>query len=141
MAPLLRGLLVCTLGMPLAALWASEAAVFPLVITALTAGVPARVGTRRIAGFAASHLVSGAAAFIVGVLMTSLAAAGIGHQPLLWLPGCIVLLGIQATMLRHPPALASGGAVLLGLPLPAVVACTVLTAILLALECRLARAG
>lgn len=141
MAPLLRALLVCSLGMPLAGVWASEAAVFPLVITALTAAVPARAGARRIAGIAASHVLSGAAAFAVGALMAALPAAAISSQPLLWLPGCIVLLAIQATVLRHPPALASGGAVLLGLPLPAVVACTALTALLLALESRLARAG
>ncbi|MBP0623973.1 hypothetical protein [Cupriavidus consociatus] len=73
--------------------------------------------------------------------MTSLPAVAISHPSLLWLPGCIVLLGIQATALRHPPALASGGAVLLGLPLPAVVACTALTAVVLGLESRLARAG
>lgn len=141
MAPLLRALLVCTLGMPLAAVWAAEAAVFPLAITALTAGMPSRAGARRIAGIAASHLLSAAAASGVGALVTSLPTAAISHQSLLWLPGCIVLLAIQATVLRHPPALASGGAVLLGLPLPAVVACTLLTASLLGLESRLARAG
>ena len=64
--------------------------------------------------------------------MTLLANGALG--PYILALGCVLLLGLQFTGFRHPPAMASGGAVLYGLDPFAVGGCVAITGVVLIAE-------
>lgn len=121
MKPRLRAGLVCLACIAAGSPWGAEAGAFPLAVTALLVGE----GSRAQGRFAvASHLLAaalagGAAGLAPAATAVLPKALGTGLH---WLMGCGLLLALQAGRLRHPPALASGGAVLAGLPATAVAA-------------------
>lgn len=107
---------------------------FPLVITALTLHVRSGSDAARIATQLVSHVISAIGAAMVSLLHAcgSTCWAGLGHAVL---PiGCVILVWLQFTRLRHPPAMASGGAVLCGIDPIAVIGCAAVTGALLLAE-------
>lgn len=128
-----RALLVCGGCLVVARAWQAEAASFPLVITAMTAHVRHWRDAERAGIQLAAHLLSGAGAALVPFLAIAMwvsAGASLYVLPM----GCVLLLGLQFTRFRHPPAMASGGAVLCGLDPFAVAACVVVTGAVLIAE-------
>lgn len=119
MKPRLRAGLVCLACIATGSPWGAEAGAFPLAITALLAGEGSAAHGRLAV---ASHLLSAALAggtVSLAPAATAALPAALGAS-LQWLVGCGLLLALQGGRLRHPPALASGGAVLAGLPAAAI---------------------
>lgn len=130
MTPRLRAGLVCLACIAAGSPWGAEAGAFPLAITALLVGDGSSAHGRLAV---ASHLLSAA---LAGGTVSVAPAATAALPPALgtglhWLAGCGLLLALQAGRLRHPPALASGGAVLAGLPVAAITAQAVVALLLL----------
>lgn len=121
--PILRTLAVCGACVVVASTFATEAAVFPLLITAMTSHVKGRAELARAATQLLSHLLSAAAAASVGPVVAQLFGVWQGAPSAVFLAGCLLLLSIQFTRFRHPPAMASGGAVLCSVDPLAVVVC------------------
>ena len=106
----------------------AEAASFPLMITAMTSHVRGRAEAARVATQLGSHVISAAgAATLIGLLHASGLTfwQGTGHA--VFPIGCLLLLSLHFTRLRHPPAMASGGAVLCGVDPIAVLGCVTIT--------------
>nr|WP_315595854.1 hypothetical protein [uncultured Cupriavidus sp.] len=80
-----------------------------------------------------AHLLSAVGAALVPLLAMTLLLGGAVGAYLLPI-GCVLLLGLQFTRFRHPPAMASGGAVLCGLDPLAVAGCVAVTGIVLVTE-------
>lgn len=78
-----------------------------------------------------THLICAAGGYMVRQMHHS--AALVNGYPALLL-GATLMLALQATRLRHPPALASGGAVLCGVDPLAVAACAGVTAVVMTIE-------
>ncbi|WP_454743518.1 hypothetical protein [Cupriavidus necator] len=128
-----RALLVCGGCLAVSRTWQAEAASFPLVITAMTAHARHWRDAERAGIQLAAHLLSAAGAALVPFLAIAMwVSAGAG--PIVLPMGCVLLLGLQFTRFRHPPAMASGGAVLCGLDPFAVAACVVVTGAVLIAE-------
>lgn len=136
MHDVLRAGLVCLLGIPVAAQMNAAGAVFPLAITALLIPKSDSVlaSIKLISIRLLAHLLAISVAMI-SLKLTEYTAVSefplIGHQ---WLIGCILLLLLQLTRLRHPPTLASGGGVLAGLPYEGALKIIILTAIAIYIE-------
>ncbi|QID17360.1 hypothetical protein G3580_06685 [Nitrogeniibacter mangrovi] len=130
----LRTLLVCAACAPVAGTLGAQAAVFPLLITAMSADVRGRADATRVAAQLASHMISAASAAALGLLDTRTLAFGQGALSAAFPVGCVLLLSLQFTRLRHPPAMASGGAVLCGVNPLAVVGCAIVTGLVLVAE-------
>ncbi|MFC4342978.1 hypothetical protein [Cupriavidus numazuensis] len=104
------------------------------MITALTAHARHRDDAMRSASQLCSHLISAAGATFVTLLAVCGLACGESAAAAVLPVGCVLLLGLQFTRLRHPPAMASGGAVLCGLEPIAVVCCVAITGSILLAE-------
>lgn len=128
-----RALLVCGGCLVVSRTWHAEAASFPLVITAMTAHARHWRDAERAGIHLAAHLLSAAGAALVPLLVIAMWVSG-GAGPYVLPMGCLLLLGLQFTRFRHPPAMASGGAVLCGLDPFAVAACVVVTGAVLIAE-------
>jgi hypothetical protein len=107
---------------------------FPLVITALIAHLHGRADLPRIGMQLFSHALSAVGAALVHFLSAAGAWSVDWMIPMRLPVGCLFLLLLQFSRLRHPPALASGGAVLCGLDPVAVIGCVLTTASVFALE-------
>lgn len=130
----LRTLIVCGACVHLAGTLSAEAAAFPLLITAMTSHVRGRTELARVAAQLVSHVISAASATAVGLWFANGLALGHGGGRTAFLVGCLFLLSLQFTRLRHPPAMASGGAVLCGIDPTAVIACVAITGAVLFAE-------
>lgn len=114
--------LVCLACIAAGSPWGAQAGAFPLAITPLlTSAGPTAESRRALTSHLAASTVRLAPAFA---------------SSLAWLAGCALLLAQQNGRLRHPPALASGGAVLAGLPAAAVAGQAAITFVLLHLLAR-----
>ncbi|MDR6412796.1 hypothetical protein J2797_005884 [Paraburkholderia terricola] len=129
-----RALLVCSACLAVAGLRRAEVASFPLIITALIAHLYGRADLPRIAMQLCSHALSAMGAALVHFLSARGTWSVDWMVPMRLPVGCLLLLLLQFSRLRHPPALASGGAVLCGLDPVAVIGCVVTTASVFALE-------
>lgn len=123
----LRTLIVCGACIHVAGTLSAEAAAFPLLITAMTSHVRGRAELARVATQLVSHVVSAASAAVVALWLGNWSVPGQEGRHAVFLIGCLLLLSLQFTRLRHPPAMASGGAVLCGIDLAAVIACVAIT--------------
>lgn len=123
----LRTLVVCGACIHVAGVLSAEAAVFPLLITAMTSHVRGRAELVRVATQLISHVVSAIGAAAVALWLGNWFALGQGGRQAVFLIGCLLLLSLQFTRLRHPPAMASGGAVLCGIDPAVVIACVGIT--------------
>lgn len=128
-----RALLVCGACLAVSRTWQAEAASFPLVITAMTANARHWRDGERAAYHLVAHLLSAVGAALVPFLAMTLVLGG-AVGPYLLPIGCVLLLGLQFTRFRHPPAMASGGAVLCGLDPFAVAGCVAVTGVVLVTE-------
>jgi hypothetical protein len=129
-----RTLVVCGACVTVAAALEAQAAAFPLLITAMASHVRGRAELVRVATQLVSHVVSAAGSATVGLWLANRHALGQGGEHAAFLIGCLLLLSLQFTGLRHPPAMASGGAVLCGIDPLAVIACVAITGSLLFAE-------
>lgn len=107
---------------------------FPLLITAMTSHVSGRAEAARVATRLAAHVISAGGAAALGLLYASEITRWEGVGQVVFPFGCVLLLGLQFTRLRHPPAMASGGAVLCGTDPVAVIGYVVVTAAVLFAE-------
>lgn len=130
----LRALLVGAACFWVAGAWAAQAAAFPLMITALASGAQCRTNVVHAVKQLASHSISAGGAALLCLLQPGEAVSWPGTTDPKLVAGCILLLVIQFTRLRHPPALASGGGVLCGLDPVAVVSCVAVTGSILLFE-------
>lgn len=120
--PIVRTLGVCGACVVAASALSVEAAVFPLLITTMTSHIRGRAELARVSTQLFSHVLSTVAAS-AGSLAVHVFSAWQGASSAVFMGGCVVLLLIQFTRLRHPPAMASGGVVLCGVDPVAVIAC------------------
>lgn len=132
--------LVCLACIAAGSPWGAQAGAFPLAITALLTSAGPTAESRRAltSHLAAITTAAGVAAATATATIARLAPAL--ASALAWLAGCALLLALQNGRLRHPPALASGGAVLAGLPASAVAGQAAITFVLLHLLARSPRA-
>lgn len=131
----LRTLIVGGVCVHVAGAFGVEAASFPLLITAMTSHVRGKVEAARVATQLGSHVISvAAAAILIGLLQASGPTfwQDTGHS--VFSVACLLLLSLQFTRLRHPPALASGGSVLCGVDPIAVLGCVTITGSVLLAE-------
>lgn len=131
---LLRTSTICGACVYAASMFATEAAIFPLLITAMTSHVRRRAELARVATQLISHIVNAAGAAALSLWLANGVTPGEGGRPTAFLIGCLLLLSLQFTRLRHPPAMASGGAVLCGVDPAAVTACAAITGSILLAE-------
>lgn len=130
--------LVCLACIAAGSPWGAQAGAFPLAITALLTSAGPTAESRRAL---TSHLAAiTTAAGVAAATATIARLAPALASALAWLAGCALLLALQNGRLRHPPALASGGAVLAGLPASAVAGQAAITFVLLHLLARSPRA-
>lgn len=130
----MRALLVGVACLWVAGAWGAQAAAFPLVITALASGASCRTNAVRALTQLASHSISAGGAALLCLVHTNEAVSWPGAADPKLAAGCMLLLMIQFTRFRHPPALASGGGVLCGIDPVAVVSCIAVTGSILLLE-------
>lgn len=88
----------------------------------------------RVATQLVSHVISAAGAAAISLMYTSGITFWEGGGHALLPVGCLLLLSLQFTRLRHPPAMASGGAVLYGVDPIAVIGCAAITGAVLFAE-------
>lgn len=123
----MRTFITCGVCIHVAGTLGAEAAAFPLLITAMTIHARGRASAKQVASQLSSHAISTAAATLVGLMSLNLGEPEEGDATATLLLGCLLLLSLQFTRVRHPPAMASGGAVLCGLDPVAVLSCVVIT--------------
>ena len=132
--PIVRTLGVCGACVVAASTVQMEVAVFPLLITAMTSHVRGRAELARAATQLLSQVLIAAAAASISPLAVQLFGVWQGVSSAVFLAGFLVLLSIQFTRLRHPPAMASGGAVLCGVDPVAVVVCVAIAGLAMLAE-------
>lgn len=130
----LRTLVVCGVCAPVAGSLGAQAALFPLLITAMSSHVRGRTEAVRVAVQLASHMISAAGSAALGMVAAGGLVSWLGAIQAAFPIGCLLLLSLQFTRLRHPPAMASGGAVLCGVDPIAVVGCAAVTGLVLFAE-------
>ena len=126
-----RALVVCAACLPLSAALGAQSTAFPLVTTALAMHTPNSVTRLRIVLALLTHLICAAIGF--AIRQASHASSLVSGYVAIVL-GSALMLALQATRLRHPPSLSSGGAVLCGVDPIAVAACAAVTAIVMTIE-------
>lgn len=130
----LRALIVCGACISLAEVQGAKPAAFPFVITALTWHVANRWEVMRVGVQLLSHVLSACGAALILSLQIGEAVLLEWVQIAVLPVGCLLLVLLQFTRFRHPPALASGGAVLYGIQPGAVVRCAVITVVVLLVD-------
>lgn len=127
----IRALVVCGACISLAEVPGAKPAAFPFMITALTWHVASRWEVMRVGMQLLSHVLSACGAALIISLQMGEAVLWEWAQVAVLPIGCVLLLLLQFTGFRHPPALASGGAVLYGIQPGAVARCAAITALVL----------
>lgn len=133
-ASFVRTLFVCVACAPLAGTLGAQAAIFPLLITAMNSQVRGMAEAACVAAQLVSHMISAASAAALVMLDAGGRSFAHGPSPVAFSIGCLLLLALQFTRLRHPPAMASGGAVLCGIDPVAVIGCSLATGLVLYAE-------
>lgn len=129
-----RAVIICGACIYAAHAAGADAAAFPFLITAFTSVEVEKRQAKHVVSQLCSHLISAAAAVMLGALQPHGAAIWSGVPNAAPLAGVATLIAVQFTRLRHPPAMASGGAVLYGVEPAAVVGCAAITGFILFFE-------
>ena len=126
-----RALVVCPTCLPLTASPGAQSTAFPLITTALAMHTPNSVTRLRFVVALLTHLICAAIGFAI---RQANQASSLVSGYLAILLGSALMLALQATRLRHPPSLSSGGAVLCGVDPIGVVACAAIAAMVMGIE-------
>jgi hypothetical protein len=105
-----RVAIFCAAALPAAAYWHSPAGGFPLAITVLMSTTHQVSFYRSFNGKLLAHLLSAIGAALLLFFITQMKLTHFYEQT--WIIGCIFLLIIQSSSIRHPLALATGGGIL-----------------------------